>query len=332
MGHWSWSCDGSDFDNDGTPEIVHRLRHADEQQPSGPDELLLPAGGGEIAGQIRCARRRTRMAGTRSTSLCGSDYSWAGPEPNVFYARRAGRYYDFSGVSGIDCRRRQPRVRASSTSTATATWTWCSRAGWARRFACSRMHAAIGARAHGACAARNEVEPRRGRRAGGSRRAGEVGGGRIGLPVAAHQTAAFRSRRSRARGKGARSSGRRVSLRKLPPLEAGFALRGYGRELGSPIHPPAAAEPTACRCAGRRRTTRPACSPPGCASRCRCRKSGRGPALLGAARGRAVAAICRSDRKLWTCGRPPPIWWRRTPFFAAICSITASTWRRRCGC
>ncbi len=30
------------------------------------------------------------------------DYSWAGPEPNVFYARRAGRYYDFSGASGID--------------------------------------------------------------------------------------------------------------------------------------------------------------------------------------------------------------------------------------
>jgi tetratricopeptide (TPR) repeat protein len=30
------------------------------------------------------------------------DCSWNGREPNVMYARRGGRYYDFSGVSGID--------------------------------------------------------------------------------------------------------------------------------------------------------------------------------------------------------------------------------------
>jgi len=35
--------------------------------------------------------------------LLRQDYSWAGPEPNVLYARRAGRYYDFSAASGIDC-------------------------------------------------------------------------------------------------------------------------------------------------------------------------------------------------------------------------------------
>ena len=34
--------------------------------------------------------------------LVREDFSWAGPEPNILYARRAGRYYDFSGVSGID--------------------------------------------------------------------------------------------------------------------------------------------------------------------------------------------------------------------------------------
>ena len=31
------------------------------------------------------------------------DYSWNGREPNVFYVRRNGRYYDFSGVSGLNC-------------------------------------------------------------------------------------------------------------------------------------------------------------------------------------------------------------------------------------
>ena len=29
IGPWSWSCDGFDFDNDGSPEILHRLRHAE---------------------------------------------------------------------------------------------------------------------------------------------------------------------------------------------------------------------------------------------------------------------------------------------------------------
>ena len=30
------------------------------------------------------------------------DYGWNGREPNVLYARRGDRYYDFSGVSGAD--------------------------------------------------------------------------------------------------------------------------------------------------------------------------------------------------------------------------------------
>ena len=30
-------------------------------------------------------------------------YSEAGRQPNVLYVRRGGRYYDFSGVSGLDC-------------------------------------------------------------------------------------------------------------------------------------------------------------------------------------------------------------------------------------
>jgi hypothetical protein len=34
--------------------------------------------------------------------LIREDYSWNGREPNLFYARRGSRYYDFSGVSGLD--------------------------------------------------------------------------------------------------------------------------------------------------------------------------------------------------------------------------------------
>jgi len=35
--------------------------------------------------------------------LIRGDYSWNGNEQNVVYARRGGRFYDFSGVSGLDC-------------------------------------------------------------------------------------------------------------------------------------------------------------------------------------------------------------------------------------
>src|SRR2546428_8365989 len=34
--------------------------------------------------------------------LIREDYSWNGREPNVYYVRRNGCYYDFSGVSGLD--------------------------------------------------------------------------------------------------------------------------------------------------------------------------------------------------------------------------------------
>src|SRR5260370_23993765 len=35
--------------------------------------------------------------------LSREDYSWNGGEPNVFYVRRNGRYFDASGISGLDC-------------------------------------------------------------------------------------------------------------------------------------------------------------------------------------------------------------------------------------
>jgi tetratricopeptide (TPR) repeat protein len=35
--------------------------------------------------------------------LIRADYSWNGREPNVFYGRRGERFYDLSGISGLDC-------------------------------------------------------------------------------------------------------------------------------------------------------------------------------------------------------------------------------------
>jgi hypothetical protein len=134
--------------------------------------------------------------------------------------------------------------------------------------------------------ARNEIQPRRGGRAGGGGRAGEVGGGRIGLPVAAHQAAAFRPRRAQARGEGAHHWPSGLA-QELPPLDAGFLYEVT--EGVSEFDPRAAAAAASCPAMCRwRRTTRPACSPPGCASPCRCRKSGQG-------------------RRCWCCTRAKPL-------------------------
>lgn len=101
MGRWAWSADGFDFDNDGTPEIyvacgmVTNESEADvagffwrqvvaNSPPSQSPASAYENGWNAINQFIR------------------EDYSWNGREPNVLFARRAGRYYDFSGVSGID--------------------------------------------------------------------------------------------------------------------------------------------------------------------------------------------------------------------------------------
>ena len=101
MGRWAWSADGFDFDNDGSPEIYvacGMVTNPSEQDAasffwrqvvanSPPSQAPAPAyenGWNAINQFIR------------------EDCSWNGREPNVLFARRAGRHYDFSGVSGID--------------------------------------------------------------------------------------------------------------------------------------------------------------------------------------------------------------------------------------
>ena len=172
--------------------------------------------------------------------LIRQDYSWAGREPNVFFARRAGRYYDFSGVSGLDCAedsrafaftdidgdgnldmvlksRLAPQVRVFQN--AVRRWPQQDRAG----------------------AARNEVESRCHRRACRSGRAGEVAGRRLGLSLAAHQAPAFRSWTIARAPKRFASCGPPASVQELPPLDAGFlyeVTEGETEYRSTPLKPP----------------------------------------------------------------------------------------------
>jgi len=101
MGHWSWSCDGCDVDNDGTPEIYIACGMLTNNSRT---DLMSYFYRQVVAkSPAEYGRASAYENGWNAINqLVREDYSWAGPEPNIFYARRGGRYYDFSGVSGID--------------------------------------------------------------------------------------------------------------------------------------------------------------------------------------------------------------------------------------
>jgi len=101
MGRWSWAGHGFDFDLDGTPEIfvtAGMITHDPAKDlgsffwrqvvaNSPADDTPAPA---------------YETGWNCLNELIREDYSWNGNEPNVFYVRRGGRYFDFSGVSGLD--------------------------------------------------------------------------------------------------------------------------------------------------------------------------------------------------------------------------------------
>lgn len=101
MGRWAWSADAFDFDNDGSPEIYVTCG------------MLTNSSSKDLMGFFwRQVVARTPLTAEPASSyengwnalnqLIREDYSWNGREPNVYYARRGERYYDLSGVSGLD--------------------------------------------------------------------------------------------------------------------------------------------------------------------------------------------------------------------------------------
>ena len=197
MGRWGWAADGIDFDNDGVPEIFVTCgmltnssekdvasffwRHVVSRSPAGKAAAPAYEDGWNALNQ-----------------LIREDYSWNGHEPNVFFARRGRRFYDFSGVSGLDFAedsrafavtdfdgdgaldllvksRLGPQVRAFQ-----------NHCGGSRSLDCFRTD-------------RYTIESRCDRSVCGSGTCGrperEDAAGGLRLPVAAHQATAFRARR-----------------------------------------------------------------------------------------------------------------------------------------
>ncbi len=96
MGRWAWSSGGFDFDNDGTPEIFITAGMLTNESPTDLESFFwrhVAAASGQ----------KDYEDGWNALSQAAHEkFSEAGHQPNLFYVRRAGRYYDFSGVSGLD--------------------------------------------------------------------------------------------------------------------------------------------------------------------------------------------------------------------------------------
>jgi hypothetical protein len=102
MGRWAWGADAHDFDNDGSPEIFVTCGMLTGSQT--PD-LMSFFWRQVVAGSPSTFERSEAYENgwNAINQYIREGYSWNGGEPNVFYKRANGRYYDFSGVSGLNC-------------------------------------------------------------------------------------------------------------------------------------------------------------------------------------------------------------------------------------
>jgi len=102
MGRWAWCADAFDFDNDRAPEIFITCGMLSGASDT---DLMSFFWRQVVAKSPRTAERSEpyENAWNAINQLIREGSSWNGGEPNVFYARRSGRFCDFSGVSGLDC-------------------------------------------------------------------------------------------------------------------------------------------------------------------------------------------------------------------------------------
>lgn len=101
MGRWAWSSVGRDLDNDGSPEIVvtcGMLSNTSEKDTMSFFWRQVVAHSPQTVQESSAYENGWNAI----NQFIREDYSWSGREPNVVYVRRGDRFYDVSGVSGLD--------------------------------------------------------------------------------------------------------------------------------------------------------------------------------------------------------------------------------------
>lgn len=101
FGRWAWSACGVDLDNDGSPEIFSTsgmLTNESSVDLMGFFWRQVVAKSPAAVG----ASVAYQNGWNAINQFVREEYSWNGHEPNVLHMRRDDRYYDFSGISGLD--------------------------------------------------------------------------------------------------------------------------------------------------------------------------------------------------------------------------------------
>ena len=101
FGRWAWSSGGRDFDNDGEPEIFITCGMLTNESQKDLNSFFWRqvVAKSPVKQQPSAAYENGWNA---INQFIREDYSWNGREPNVLHVRRGDRFYDFSGVSGLD--------------------------------------------------------------------------------------------------------------------------------------------------------------------------------------------------------------------------------------
>jgi tetratricopeptide (TPR) repeat protein len=101
MGRWAWGSDGIDFDNDGVPEIFVTAGMLTNSSETDLESFFWR----KVAAESPASAKPDPAYESGWNALSQAvheEFSEAGRQPNLFYVRRGSRYYDFSGVSGLD--------------------------------------------------------------------------------------------------------------------------------------------------------------------------------------------------------------------------------------
>ncbi len=101
FGRWAWSSGGHDLDNDGDAEIF--IACGMLTNTSAVDLMGFFWRQVVARSPVTAAPSEAYENGWNALNqFIREDYSWSGREPNVLHVRRGARYFDFSGVSGLD--------------------------------------------------------------------------------------------------------------------------------------------------------------------------------------------------------------------------------------
>jgi len=101
FGRWAWSSGGHDLDNDGHPEIF--IACGMLTNTSTTDLMSFFWRQVVARSPITAVPSAAYENGWNAINqFMREEYSWSGREPNVLHVRRGDRYFDFSGVSGLD--------------------------------------------------------------------------------------------------------------------------------------------------------------------------------------------------------------------------------------